>query len=160
MQISRRRNDDEDAEVRAHLNPHPSTRARSTARRSARKKLSRWIPHHFSRGRATRAKGVRARLAPSPATPTTSARYASHRRPSPYSAETAPAERVNSRADWRDFATRDEPFGPLIRILTSRSPLPSPLSSLVSQEDLYSYVTVVDTPEGFSGLGTKVVDDV
>jgi hypothetical protein len=28
-----------------------------------------------------------------------------------------------------------------------------------AEEDLYSYVTVADTPEGFSGLGTKVVDD-
>ena len=28
------------------------------------------------------------------------------------------------------------------------------------QEDLYSYVTVADTPNGFSGLGTKVVDDM
>ena len=159
MQISRRRNDDEDAEVRAHLNPHPSTRARSTARRSARKTLSRWIPHHFSRGRATRAKGVRARLAPSPATPTTSARRVTPPTVSLFRRD-GPGRARDSRADWRDFATRDEPFGPLIRILTSRSPLPSPLSSLVSQEDLYSYVTVVDTPEGFSGLGTKVVDDV
>ena len=29
-----------------------------------------------------------------------------------------------------------------------------------AEEDLYSYVTVADTPEGFSGLGTKVVDDM
>ncbi|EEH60895.1 uncharacterized protein MICPUCDRAFT_24390 [Micromonas pusilla CCMP1545] len=27
-------------------------------------------------------------------------------------------------------------------------------------EDLYSYVTVADESQGFSGLGTKVVDDV
>jgi len=27
-------------------------------------------------------------------------------------------------------------------------------------EDLYSYVTVADVPNGFSGLGTSVVDDV
>lgn len=27
-----------------------------------------------------------------------------------------------------------------------------------TQEELYSYVTVVDTPEGFHGLGTKTVD--
>ena len=27
-----------------------------------------------------------------------------------------------------------------------------------SQEELYSYVTVVDTPEGFANLGTKTVE--
>ena len=27
-----------------------------------------------------------------------------------------------------------------------------------ADEDLYSYVTVVDTPNGFKGLGTEVVD--
>ena len=27
-------------------------------------------------------------------------------------------------------------------------------------EEMYSYVTVADAPEGFSGLGTTVVDDV
>lgn len=27
-----------------------------------------------------------------------------------------------------------------------------------SEEELYSYVTVVDTPNGFKGLGTEVVD--
>lgn len=27
-----------------------------------------------------------------------------------------------------------------------------------AEEDLYSYVTVVDTPNGFKGLGTNVVD--
>merc|ERR1711865_409849 len=28
-----------------------------------------------------------------------------------------------------------------------------------AQEELYSFVSVVDTPKGFSGLGTKVVDN-
>lgn len=28
----------------------------------------------------------------------------------------------------------------------------------VLQEELYSYVTVVDTPEGFANLGTKTVE--
>jgi large subunit ribosomal protein L31e len=27
-----------------------------------------------------------------------------------------------------------------------------------AEEDLYSYVTVVDTPNGFKGLGTNVID--
>jgi len=134
--------------------------ARARPRGGARVKNSRAGSHiTFRGGRATRAKGVRARLAPSPATPTTSARYVTPPTVSLFRRD-GPGRARNSRADWRDFATRDEPFGPPIRILTSRSPLPSPLSSLVSQEDLYSYVTVVDTPEGFSGLGTKVVDDV
>jgi hypothetical protein len=40
--------------------------------------------------------------------------------------------------------------------------LPSPRfdSVVTRQEDLYSYVTVADESQGFSGLGTKVVDDV
>jgi hypothetical protein len=37
---------------------------------------------------------------------------------------------------------------------------PPPLARSVSQEEMYSYVTVADAPEGFSGLGTTVVDDV
>jgi hypothetical protein len=40
-----------------------------------------------------------------------------------------------------------------------RHPPPS-LARSVSQEEMYSYVTVADAPEGFSGLGTTVVDDV
>mmetsp|Transcript_69222 Transcript_69222/g.219006 ORF Transcript_69222/g.219006 Transcript_69222/m.219006 type:complete len:100 (-) Transcript_69222:72-371(-) len=28
-----------------------------------------------------------------------------------------------------------------------------------AKEELYSYVTVADTPEGFQGLGTNVVDE-
>ena len=43
--------------------------------------------------------------------------------------------------------------------LTSAIPPPS-LARSVSQEEMYSYVTVADAPEGFSGLGTTVVDDV
>ena len=39
-----------------------------------------------------------------------------------------------------------------VRRLLTRSPLAR------SQEELYSYVTVVDTPEGFANLGTKTVE--
>jgi hypothetical protein len=57
---------------------------------------------------------------------------------------------------------KHQSLAPLTHDLTSLSPS---LSSSFppfeyQQEDLYSFVTVADVPNGFRGVGTKVVDDV
>jgi hypothetical protein len=64
-------------------------------------------------------------------------------------ARAAPLEQVPAWANLRT-QSRHPP------ILTRFAPRCR--SFRVFQEELYSYVTVVDTPEGFHGLGTKNVE--
>jgi hypothetical protein len=115
IQISRRRNDDEDAKARPLCWQSSATQRRHRVGGSAHRSLD------HAAARCNR--------------------------------DTPPA----GRAGVLLSAARIAAAPPALRLAVMRARSDA-RALAVLQEELYSYVTVVDTPEGFANLGTKTVE--